>query len=562
MRRQPSLARKLTLIVTSLVVVAVGTTTALSVYREQQNFRSELEQQANVLLDTLEIALRDSLYRLEADRLQDFMDTLGQYQGLVTVGNVYDGQGRLLADVSQERAYEMEADPLGQKLVNTSNTLVEWHAEEVLVGRAIVVGKQPIGAIQLGLSTVPLQQKIIAVRNRGIGIAVLAAVVGAILAQWVSRSITKPVKELVQGTKQIAQGNFDRPIRVHTKDELLVLANAFNKMGRKLKQTLSLLGQKNQALEIRTEELTQTLQELQETHAQLIQSEKMSSLGQLVAGIAHEINNPVTFIHGNLQYIDEYTEDILALAHLYQAHYTDTNPEIEAKLDAIDLPFLEEDLAKVLKSMRVGTERIREIVLSLRNFSRTEEADRKLADVHEGIDSTLMILQHRLKANSKRPAIQIEKDYGEIPQIACYPGQLNQVFMNILANAIDALEERNDRCRDEDKTIAPGAIQIRTWVSQPQRIAIAFQDNGAGMPEIVRAKLFNPFFTTKPVGKGTGLGLSISYRIITEGHDGKLSCESAPGQGTTFIVELPICGPTNPLNQADDVWKTISPKTT
>jgi len=259
-----------------------------------------------------------------------------------------------------------------------------------------------------------------------------------------------------------------------------------------------------------------------------------------VAGVAHEINNPVSFIHGNLQYLQEYTQDLLGLTQLYQKHHPDPHPEVEAQIDQIDLPFLKEDLLKVLDSMTLGTERIREIVLSLRNFSRLDETGLKLARVNDGIDSTLMILQHRLKANAQRPAIQILKDYGEIPEIACYPGQLNQVFMNILANAIDALDDSQDGLAYKDLEAHPHTIQIRTQVSDAQRLTVSIQDNGPGIPEAVRSKLFNPFFTTKPVGKGTGLGLSISYRIITEKHGGKLFCDSVLGQGTTFVIELPI----------------------
>ena len=541
---QRSLFLKLTILITSLVVTAVGGGTVLSIQREQRSFRAELQQQATLLLDTLEITLRDSFYYLEVDWLTDFMGTLGQHPELLTSGYLYDEQGRLLADAtSRQPIYSMDVDPFGEQLVKGPPTVFIWQAEELLAGRVIIIGKKSVGAIRLGMSTAPLQRKIAAVRNRGLSIVVISAVMGAILAQWISRSITKPVQDLVRGTEQIAQGNFDHPIHIQTGDELSVLAAAFNQMGRQLQQTLALLAQQNEDLENRvqqrTEELTQTLHELQETQAQLLQSEKMSSLCQLVAGVAHEINNPVSFIHGNLQYIHEYTQDLLDLVHLYQKHDMG-HSEIEAKIEAIDLPFLEEDLAKILKSVGVGTERIREIVLSLRNFSRLDEVGLKTANLHDGIDSTLMILQHRIQASPDRPAIQVEKDYGDLPPIACYPGQLNQVFMNLLANAIDALEENNNGCSYEDLTVNPNIIQIKTRIAQPQHIVIAIQDNGPGIPETLRSKLFNPFFTTKPVGKGTGLGLSISYRIITEKHGGKLYCESTPGKGAVFVIEIPI----------------------
>jgi PAS domain S-box-containing protein len=290
-----------------------------------------------------------------------------------------------------------------------------------------------------------------------------------------------------------------------------------------LKQTEFLLHQKNQDLE-------QTLSELQNAQTQLIQSEKMSSLGQLVAGIAHEINNPVNFIHGNLTHANNYSQDLLQLVELYQTQIPDPPSIIKSEIDAIDLEFLKEDLPKVLESMKIGSERIREIVLSLRTFSRLDEAEFKAVDIHAGIDSTLMILQSRLKAKSDSPGIEILKDYGTLPPVDCYPGQLNQVFMNILSNAIDALEENPQS----------SLITISTHVLPSNWVSICISDNGAGMSEQVRSRLFDPFFTTKTVGKGTGLGLSISYQIITEKHKGRLLCESAPGKGAKFIIEIPI----------------------
>ncbi len=278
-------------------------------------------------------------------------------------------------------------------------------------------------------------------------------------------------------------------------------------------------------------ELEQTLEELQRTQTQMIQSEKMSSLGQLVAGVAHEINNPVNFIYGNLNYANDYTQDLLRLVKLYQQYYAEPVPEIMTEAAAIDLEFLIEDLPKTLNSMKVGAERIQKIVASLRTFSRMDEAERKAVNIHEGIDSTLMILQNRLRGTSDQNAIEVLKEYGELPQVECYAGQLNQVFMNILANAIDALQET---------AIAAPQILIRTEMLEGNWIRICITDNGPGIPETVQRRLFDPFFTTKPVGKGTGMGLSISYQIITERHGGSLECISQPGQGTTFQIAIPI----------------------
>ncbi len=287
---------------------------------------------------------------------------------------------------------------------------------------------------------------------------------------------------------------------------------------------------KQQALD-----LENALRELQQTQGQLIHSEKMSSLGQMVAGVAHEINNPVNFIHGNLIPATEYTQDLLRLLELYQQHYPHPPEEIEEEIDTIDLDFIKEDIIKLLNSMRVGTQRIREIVLSLRNFSRLDEAEFKQVDIHEGIDSTLMILQNRLKAKSNHPEIKVVKGYNPLPVIECYPGQLNQVFMNIISNAIDALEEQIEK-----KSLTNPEIRIYTEVIAEKVATIKIRDNGSGIPPEIVAKLFDPFFTTKAVGKGTGLGLSISYQIVVDKHHGKLSCDSTPGEGTEFVIEIPI----------------------
>jgi hypothetical protein len=276
------------------------------------------------------------------------------------------------------------------------------------------------------------------------------------------------------------------------------------------------------------------------TQLKLIHTEKMSSLGQLIASVAHEINNPVNFIGANLSHVDNYTRDLVALISLYQQGYVHSYPEIQDKIEEIDLDFLIEDLPKTLSSMKMGAERIGEIVLTLRNFSRLDEAQIKPVNIHEGIDSTLLILRDRLKEKPEHPAISIIKEYGNLPNVECYAGQLNQVFMNILSNAIDAL-------RQPDPDDSPQVIQnhsptitIHTEVKNSNWVEISIKDNGRGMTESVLARLFDPFFTTKEVGKGTGLGLSISYQIVVEKHGGKLQCISAPGQGAEFLIEIPI----------------------
>jgi signal transduction histidine kinase len=295
--------------------------------------------------------------------------------------------------------------------------------------------------------------------------------------------------------------------------------------------------------EAQAQKLEKAMLELRQAQAQLIQTEKMSSLGQLVAGVAHEINNPVNFIQGNIQPANEYIQDLLELLQLYQEQYPDLTPEINQKIEEIELDFLMEDLPKLIYSMQVGTERISKIVKSLRNFSRLDEADIKPVDIHSGIESTLMILQNRLKATSEHSTIEVVKEYGDLPQVECYAGQLNQVFMNIIANAIDAIEESNLKHSKTERAAKKSAIAIRTEVVGSDRVAIRISDNGIGMPETVQNRLFDPFFTTKPVGKGTGLGMSISYQIVTEKHGGSLQCISAPGEGTEFVIEIPIQQP-------------------
>lgn len=285
-------------------------------------------------------------------------------------------------------------------------------------------------------------------------------------------------------------------------------------------------------------ELEQALEQLKRTQSQLVQTEKMSSLGELVAGVAHEINNPVSFIYGNINHVEQYTKDLLNLLKLYNARYPHPPGVIQDFVAEIDLDFLITDLPKTLYSMKFGAERIQKIVLSLRNFSRMDEAQMKSVDIHEGIESTLMILQSRLKKTDGEPGIITIKEYGNLPAVECYPGHLNQVLMHIISNAIDALEMRSP---SSIRAVA-STITIRTLLlEKDSHVAIRIADNGPGMTKEVQDRIFNPFFTTKPVGKGTGLGLAISYQIVVEKHGGQLKCSSEPGRGTQFSIEIPIC---------------------
>ncbi|WP_138499271.1 GAF domain-containing protein [Nostoc sp. PA-18-2419] len=317
--------------------------------------------------------------------------------------------------------------------------------------------------------------------------------------------------------------------------EIKFMTQIANQLGVALQQVELLNQTKEQA-----EKLATALDDLKQTQTQLIQTEKMSSLGQLVAGIAHEINNPVNFIYGNINHVSEYAQDLLSILDLYLQNSPNPNPVIRERAEEIDLEFLTEDLPKTLSSMKIGVDRIRQIVLSLRNFSRLDQAEKKPVNIHEGIDSTLLILQHRLKAKPESPAIKLVKEYGDLPLVECYAGPLNQVFMNVLSNAIDALEDY----RGSTSKLHSSQITIHTAVGKIEgnikSVVIRITDNGPGIPQDLKARICDPFFTTKPVGKGTGLGLSISYQIVVDKHGGVFKCNSEPGLGTEFWIEIPI----------------------
>ncbi|MEH1917018.1 ATP-binding protein [Nostoc sp.] len=438
------------------------------------------------------------------------------------------GEGELLAtnqpvaDMLGLRRQELRGRMLFELVTESSNDIVKY-LQACSSSRAMV-----IGSLTLRMND---------------GQTLICRSQGAVIQPWSPESSALILLRLEN--RVLASSNF---VLLNEKiDELA-------KEVQRRKQAEEALKKANQELEIRVEERTtalqDTLNELQLTQTQLIQAEKMSSLGQMVAGIAHEINNPVSFIYGNLHHAHKYTQDLLKLVQVYQQNFPNTLPEIQQQVEEIDLDFLIQDITKLFQSMKVGTERIQEIVKSLRNFSRLDEAELKQVNIHEGIDSTLMILEHRLQARHEYPEIKVIKKYSKLPNVTCYPGQLNQVFMNILANAIDALEASplksqyskvNTQKIESQKLINNNPqIQIKTELIDEKWIAVSVADNGLGINEQVRSKLFDPFFTTKTVGKGTGLGLYISYQIIVEKHNGQLNCFSVPGKGAEFVIKIPI----------------------
>ncbi len=339
---------------------------------------------------------------------------------------------------------------------------------------------------------------------------IASVAIAILLAIHTSNAIAQRIKTLTQITEQVKQeSNFTLQAPVTTRDEVGVLATSLNQL---------------------IHGMADYTQELQQTEIQLIQNEKMSSLGTMVAGIAHEMNNPINFIYGNLFFASDYIEDLLSLVELYQQYYPNPDPEIKNQLEEIDLEFLAQDLPKIIASMKGGAERIREIVLSMRNFSRLDEAKIKPVNIHEGIDNTLVLLSNRL-----HPGIEVIKQYGDLPLVDCYPAQLNQVFLSILANALDAIEHKSvEFC---PSTVF--SIRIQTEVVDQNWVVIRIADNGSGIPAAIKDRIFDPFFTTKDPGKGIGLGLAITYQIITQ-HRGKIEVASEPGQGAEFVISLPI----------------------
>lgn len=357
-------------------------------------------------------------------------------------------------------------------------------------------------------------------------------------------TVLSEIDDKVKGFKLGAVDYITKPFQ---QAEILVRINTHLQV-RRLTQTLAIRNQElenlthnlEERVSVQTAELSKSLKQLQQAQAKLIQAEKMSSLGQLVAGIAHEINNPMNFLHGNLLHIQNHSSTLLDLINLYEDYFPNPPAAFLTAAEKMEIGFLREDLPKILSSMKLGSDRIQQIIFSLKNFSRIDEFPYKTVNLHEGIESTLLILQYRLKAKQRKPAIEVIRNYDELPPVECYPGQINQVFMNILSNAIDAIEESQAKQDPETLEQNPGKITISTRAEITDWVTVEFSDSGSGIPPEVQSRIFDPFFTTKEVGKGTGMGLSISYQIVVDLHHGNIACQSSLGQGTKFTIRLPL----------------------
>jgi two-component system NtrC family sensor kinase len=507
----------------------------------------ELHENLNVPVTIFVLPLQDRDGRSQGVLMAminlDFLNSIVARSQIGKTGYVYiiDEQSRVIARKrTAEEAYrELDLEiprnrdlvqTFKTNLVNSVNIYQGLRNIKVLGTSSFIYGVNWRVIVELPLGEV--YTEVYHLMGLMIIIVLIAIAISIVLSLKIAQLLIAPLEYLTQVAHQISHGEFSTRVKIKQHNEWGVLASAFNSMTAKIRRSFK-------ALEIKNNELSNTLQELKQTQLQLIQTEKMSGLGQLVAGIAHEINNPINFINGNLVHTEEYAKSLLKLIFLYQQYYPDPDREIQEELEETDINFLREDFPKLLRSMQVGSQRVREIVTSLRNFSRLDESNFKKVDIHEGIENTLVILQSQIKAKSNHSEIKIVKEYGNLPLVPCYPARLNQVFMNLINNAIHALARFRQKGSDRQPEIAI-ATECTTESSEKNaEIVIRIADNGEGIPDEVKQRIFDPFFTTKPIGEGTGLGLSISYQIVVETHQGTLECFSTKGKGTVFQIKIP-----------------------
>jgi signal transduction histidine kinase len=509
----------------------------------RKNLAEQVESRAEALGESLIFAVEaivEGSYAVSLNRTVQNYATLPAVLEVVIISSDRDIIAQSNSIFPRSLYYRLQPDL--ESLQTSIDRQQSRNIEVILNGKSILVFITPFyssiftsssGAVILFIDRAEMEERSRQTFFFSVLILVTAMLAIILVLVWsIQRTVLKPLKTISKGIEE-SKNNQSFVIDDSLKcQEFFVLADTFSQTYNQLHKEIV---ERRQA----ENELEQLILELKQTQIQLIQTEKMSSLGQLVAGIAHEINNPVNFIAGNLLPIEGYFQDFLNLLNAYEKYYPDPVSEIENLREELEIDFVLEDIQSILKSMKHGTDRIRDIVVSMRNFSRLDEADMKEADIHQGIESTLLILQHRFKEFDHSVPIELIKNYGDLPLIYCYPSELNQVFMNLLANAIDALKEEAQKHREFVPVITI-RTEARYYGDDLKSVVIYIADNGRGISEADQQRLFDPFFTTKPVGEGTGLGLSISYKIVVDHHKGRLVCHSELNKGTEFEIEIPV----------------------
>ncbi|MBE7383100.1 MAG: HAMP domain-containing protein [Leptolyngbya sp. SIO1E4] len=539
-----SLFRKTLFCQTLLFGVVVGSLSLTSAYSLRWYLAGEYVSRGSAIARSVSGSTNDLLADDSPDLLQTLLEEFADLQGVAYV-LVATPDGELLAHTFGEKIpIDFQANrfkPGNLRAANSTDRRFRRFTHspnfEKTFGKAAISYRQvenvgyvidialPIeagtqGYVHVGMDQVRMIQQIRSAASLQLWVMLGLLIVSIVATYIMVQRISQPLNQLTEYAKRLANQDFSSPVKINSRDEVGLLATTMHSMATDIQVFIG--------------QLETTLSELQQTQSQLIHSEKMSGLGQLVAGIAHEINNPVSFIACNINYAETYAKQLMGLLAYQHPDLADyLTPELKAALDDMDVDFVMTDFPKVLGSMRLGTERIRGIVTSLQNFSRLHEAEFKAVNIHEGLDSTLMILNSRLKGLKNSIPVQVIKEYADLPQVTCYAGQLNQVFLNLMANALDALETKAFKSQDSPK------LRIKTDLNG-ELVEIHIQDNGCGINSEIAPRVFDPFFTTKPIGQGTGLGLSISYQIVVQHHHGHLAYQSTPDQGTTFTIQIPL----------------------